>query len=102
MLPDATPLNALPHVTMAYYAEGPQPLRSLIRGIGVLAIVLGFLSLIFLIVQVIYEDYSIKSSTRKIEGFVLFNQFLGRGLTVILSITLIIAGIRCLQRHPRG
>src|SRR4051794_33619047 len=102
MQPDATPLNAPPHMTMPYYAEAPQPLRSVIRGIGVLAIVLGFVSLTFLIIQSIYEDYSNKSSRRGIEGFALFNQFLGRGLTVILSISLIIAGISCLQRRPRG
>jgi hypothetical protein len=91
-----------PPLAVAYYADATPPMLPVVRGIGVLCILFGFLGIGFLICQSTLDSYRDPARGFYNEHFFRLNIIAGYCFSLIFSVGYIIAGCGCLRRRPSG
>jgi hypothetical protein len=89
-------------VEVGYYADTTsRPLLTMVRSIGVLAVVLGLIGLVLLPVQVLYSINESRTGP-SVGGWFIFHQGLSAFASVALAACLLVASGGCLRGKPRG
>jgi hypothetical protein len=102
MQTEVTSEDAAPAPVVAYYAEAPRPLLPVVRGIGVLCIVFGFIELAALYCQLSFNGYRNTATVLAYERLVQVSQIVGYCVAVMVTVGYMAAGCGCLSRKPWG
>lgn len=102
MQTEVTSDDAAPPPIVAYYAEAPRLLLPVVRGIGILCIVFGFLELAALYCQVSVNGYSNTASGFAYERLLRISQIVGYCVAVMVTVGYMAARCGCLSRKPWG